>query len=227
MREELVDYDISLDVFPIHGLAKPIFTVLEKIREKIENGEYSVIIGDDSSGRIPTYIIRKIIEKVYKKNGIKNPKTIFITGMPIKNYELKEERIEFIKKNIRIAMRKRISGRGLIVTEYIETGLSIFPIVKALKEMNIPFDVISLSSMNNKSLEFAESTLGTKIITSEENNSPPDIYRRSDLSGVDKYDFTPTGRAEAVREYDKKGNLISSKARKAADKVVKHIFDNY
>ena len=40
----------------IAKLREPIKNILEQMRERIDRGEYTLIIGDDASGRIPTWI---------------------------------------------------------------------------------------------------------------------------------------------------------------------------
>src|SRR3990167_11536940 len=61
-------------------LELPIKIIIEKIRTRIENGEYGLIIGDDASGRIPTLILGNFIKKVSEQKGLDKPNIIFIPG---------------------------------------------------------------------------------------------------------------------------------------------------
>jgi len=64
----------------IAELREPIQNLLEQLRDKIDKGEYGVIIGDDASGRIPALILDNVIKSVYQDKGYTKPKTIFFAG---------------------------------------------------------------------------------------------------------------------------------------------------
>ena len=61
-------------------LELPIKIIIEKIRPRIENGEYGLIIGDDASGRIPTLILGNFIRKTSEQKGLDKPNIVFIPG---------------------------------------------------------------------------------------------------------------------------------------------------
>ena len=54
-----------------------VLPLIEKLKENIDKGEYDMLIGDDASGRIPTLILRGIINE---RNRGSKVKTRFVAG---------------------------------------------------------------------------------------------------------------------------------------------------
>ena len=124
----------------IAKLEKPIIELAEKLREKIENGEYDTLISDDVGGRIPTLILRKIMLSKAKDDQFKKRlKTFFIAGGKGR-HEDEKELGDFIKGV------SEISNKVLLVTEYIETGKAIKEIMRLFENYGLKsFDVASVT----------------------------------------------------------------------------------
>ena len=121
-----------------------ILPLIEKLKENIDKGEYDVLLGDDASGRIPTLILRGIINE---RNRKRHPefksseleiKTRFVAGGQLKN---KDKLKDAIKES-----GLEVKKKALVVTEYISSGKSMEKFSTALKELNIPFDIAVLKS---------------------------------------------------------------------------------
>ncbi|MBI2120590.1 MAG: hypothetical protein HYT94_03130, partial [Parcubacteria group bacterium] len=134
----------------IEKLRMPMENIVRQISPQIEAGEYQLIIGDDASGRIPALIMKKIIGAVYKEHKFPLPKTAFIAGSRDlegwweKNKKQKRISDYFgrMKKDI-IRESNNSLLKALVVTEVIQTGKSLDPIIIALKKHKIDFDVVS------------------------------------------------------------------------------------
>ncbi len=180
----------------IAELREPIQTLLEKLRDKIDNGEYNLIIGDDASGRIPTLIFEKIIRNIYRERGFKSPDTIFIAGsgqagigQEDKTQKLKELFSKY-KKGKRILKPERKEDltkiKALVITDVIQTGKSLQPLGTALKENKIDLDIATVGRWFLSDWQIAyEERLGGKIYSGGELGAPS-IYQKSELSGVVK-----------------------------------------
>ncbi|MFA5358807.1 MAG: hypothetical protein WC310_03235 [Patescibacteria group bacterium] len=118
----------------IEELRRPIKKIINKLREKIDNCEYTHIIGDDASGRIPALVFRKILEHVYKTKGKEAPKTFFIPGHSPAVSRVKKIFPTQVEKDTKI----------LIVTDTIVTGNSLYTLTLTLKEFGIPFDIATI-----------------------------------------------------------------------------------
>ena len=149
----------------IEYLEEPIFIILEKLRESIENGDYGTIIGDDASGRIPALIIGKFLNSYNAKHGLGKVETLFLAGSGSKP---KREVAHFIKgDDIKSYLETRdLEKDVLIVTDTISSGNSLKPLTLALKRMGKKYDIASVGNqvMNENSIgEY----LGTKPIYGE------------------------------------------------------------
>lgn len=126
----------------IAALYQPIENIIEKIKNNIENGEYGLIIGEDTSGRIPALVFNKVLKAAYEKKGQPSPDILFMSGIRWYNpqhdsdKEKGERFIDHIKDHVVTNEKK-----ALVVTEYIKFGHSILPIVHALEAQGIPYDI--------------------------------------------------------------------------------------
>ena len=121
-----------------------IFPLIEKLKENIDKGEYDMLIGDDASGRIPTLVLRGIINvrnrKLHPelKPSEAETKTRFVAGGRVENDKELKSALEKLKLEVK--------KKALVVTEYIHTGKSIKRFSNILKELGIPFDIATLKS---------------------------------------------------------------------------------
>ncbi|MEK7463307.1 MAG: hypothetical protein AAB621_03040 [Patescibacteria group bacterium] len=121
-----------------------VLPLIEKLKENIDKGEYDMLIGDDASGRIPTLILRGIINSrkrelnPYLKSSESEIKTRFVAGGQLRSTE---QLISVIEK-----LKPEVKNKVLIVTEYISSGRSMEKLSSALKGLGIPFDIATLKS---------------------------------------------------------------------------------
>jgi hypothetical protein len=139
----------------IKALYQPIENVIQKIKNNIENREYGLVIGEDTSGRIPALVFYKILKSVYKKEGQLSPNILYMSGIrwydPKSDRDKEKEYINHLKQHAGIENKK-----VLVVTEYIKYGYSILPIIQALKALNIQYDIATcvVDDPNNEGVEF-------------------------------------------------------------------------
>lgn len=130
----------------------PIRKMLEPVLSSIKNGEYQLIIGEDASGRIPTLIVRRFVNKIYESIGLPDIKTNFLAGSRSKyfdnasdyKYKSSEKRAAYIK-HLKDTSKLDIN-KALLVTEYIESGSSVANIIQALDKNNIKIDLLTVAN---------------------------------------------------------------------------------
>ncbi len=202
----------SLNNFDMKYIAEPIIEILVQLKDKINNGEYSWIVGDDASGRVPALIFLNVMKKIYKEKGFEEPKLYFIAGGRESFQDQKLEKVskyiepffeehthqEYdyetgIKKTIKDVLsffskknkNTERGGRVLFVTEIIARGEGLEPITKAFIKNNLAYDIATLFGATEK--EKMEEKLGSKIFKSEESEDLHYlVYGKSRLSGVIK-----------------------------------------
>jgi len=174
-------------------LREPTMRILDQIHERIENGEYGIIIGDDASGRIPAIIIGGVIREILRGiNGV-IPRITFIPG------KLKPFHLE-LESNLRDFLDKfdYISGkRILIVTDTIKSGQSLEALVKTLERITkSSIDIVTIGLERESDLfykrERKDNLDGAEIISGDYSSglsyfqNTPMIYSAKEMSGVTK-----------------------------------------
>lgn len=88
-------------------LKPAMLSVVEQLKEAIESGEYNTLISDDAAGRIPTLILRKIIQEK-SPNG----KDLKMIGLALgRGWRWDNKLDDYIKEN------REQWGKSLLVTE--------------------------------------------------------------------------------------------------------------
>ncbi len=96
----------------LHALEEPITKIINELRPQIETGQYKIILGDDASGRIPTLIMGRIIQKLYEAKGYPPPLIRFIAGSTkLYDEEMEQEKLEEVEKHLR-RIKSEIYGKS-------------------------------------------------------------------------------------------------------------------
>ena len=236
----------EVELEEVAELEVPIKKIIEKIKDRIERGEYGLIIGDDASGRIPTLILGNFIKNISEKKGLDKLNIVFIPGKL--NYFFHRERSR--------ELDKYISGYGatkerriLIVTDTIQSGGSLETLVKLLKKSGHSCDIatIGIEFPDEYDDERFENLGTTEVISGEYQRGAsyhlhiPEVYYKSKSSGVykrpgDKVSKTRKSAAlpevvnsESIKTRSSRQEIQESinKSRKDANVVVEHLIDWY
>lgn len=140
-------YEAKIEKLAVSELESPLKEIILGIKERIDRGDYSLIIGDDASGRIPALILGRFIQDISKDNGHKVPRIVFIPGkiwtkegwdeypedpmddVPGAYYRRFSDDIDEYGLELQSELEKNLSKYGadknkriLIVTEIVQTG---------------------------------------------------------------------------------------------------------
>jgi hypothetical protein len=125
------------------GIKASIEKILGQIKEQISQGEYSLILGDDCSGRIPAEIIYQTIKRVYEKKGYDKPRITFATSV---RDDVKGEHSQLIADHLKTHGYGSGGGeKALIVTESMTSGASVKVLTRAVEELGYRWDVATLN----------------------------------------------------------------------------------
>ena len=233
-------------------LEEPIRKIIEKIRERIESGEYGLIIGDDASGRIPTLILGNFIKRISEVRGLQKPNIIFIPGKlmgPIFgfNSESRRKKLENHIAKFGATDEKRV----LIVTDTVLSGGSLEILIKLLKQSGYICDIATIGIEEEstdieappRDLEYPETETredllrGVEIISGEYKGedkfhpNTPKIYKEKTLSGViKKAGQTKSTTIKSGEPDEEEKEWIQSQinqAREDAKAVTQHLIDWY
>lgn len=197
----------------VQQLHEPMAKMLEQVLDNIKMGEYQLIIGEDASGRIPTLIVRRFVNKIYKNLGLPDITTRHFAGRN-REYNNDDETPDKIKKmkeyiqHIKDASNIDIN-KALVVTDYIAYGTSIAFLIKMLGEANIKTTLLTVGSTadaDNPNLALCKEKYGLISVHSGGEELPL-IYGKSDISGVEKNSVCL--HAEPIRSFE---NIVLSES---------------
>lgn len=230
--------DIKEVIFEeVAELELPIKIIIEKIRSRIENGEYGLIIGDDASGRIPTLILGNFIKKISERRSLNKPNIIFIPGKLRWHTILGHNKRKELEKYIGKFGADR-DKRVLIITDTVLSGDSLKILMALLREMGFICDIATMGvetyekdiAERDFNLQHAEVISG-EYHTKDFFPNTPKIYWEKTLSGVTKKAGQTMSKTIKSGESDeeKRGVIQDqiNQARKDAGVITDHLINWY
>lgn len=200
LEPEQANSEGEVQLEEVAELEKPIKVIIEKIKDRIENGEYGLIIGDDASGRIPTRILGDFIREISRIRGQHQPNIIFIPGkLKYGEFELAEqEQFEEHISKFGAVPDKKI----LIITDTVFSGESLQKLVHLIKKAGYIPEVATIGQefigpFGHPEKMADENLKGVEIISGEFEGTKewqkkvgwahtPKIYANKNMSGVSK-----------------------------------------
>lgn len=208
----------------IAELETPIEKIIFDMKEKLEKGEYSVLIGEGASARLPALVMKKVIDHIYTQNGFSKPEIVFFGTHPYDDYfyldydpERDGEEEQTRNQEFNEALKKFSGKKALVITDHISHGTSVRETRDRLDNFKIESDVASITM--GYSLEEYPSYLTDNLYYGTEHAPPPKVYARYKLSGVHK-----TASSAYPRRYESGLNLTES--RSDVENVAKKIIEN-
>ncbi len=131
-------YRISAVEEILPGIAR----LVHEMREPLANSDYSVIIGDDTSGRIPALLLGKLINRHRAEHGMPPVPVRFVQGSG--REEDREHVATAVEDRLNRLSPDARSGRVLVVTEGISSGRAIAQIGAGITARGMEFDVAAL-----------------------------------------------------------------------------------
>lgn len=219
--EKTIDFNLTkeLESNLFHNgrqLMEVLARLVLELKDKLQ--KYDTIISDDASGRIPSLLLRKIVNKEREKSGREKIPIYFLAGGQTHGDEIKMKQIDKFLKN-----RKNSLGKVLLITEYISTGRSIHSLSRILENNKIDFDIATVSLDPDYEIKINSiSKILNKLIYGEISPKGLDIYRAKAATGVKKHGILgqPHPRKKTSEEYDESQ---VRKARKDIDKLAEEL----
>ncbi|MEK7066134.1 MAG: hypothetical protein AAB965_01010 [Patescibacteria group bacterium] len=197
----------------VEDLRVPVESIIRDLKDSIDNGSYGLLIGDDVSARPVALLIRGIVDKAYKAADREDINTRFVPLYSSNIYNsvfdslmTKEEKIRIgslsfgrrgeeksliLKQKLKEDFiskldKKNLTGKKvLVISDVIQYGDTLRPLLAGLKEEGISFDVVTVTAMN-------PGENGQLVIGSGADNfyyaqqEVHSVYGKSDLAGVKK-----------------------------------------
>ncbi len=228
-KETLTPHETGI----LEELEQPIYSIVTQLKEQINRGEYSVILGDDASGRLPALMVWQVVKELYKRKGYPAPAIRFVAGERYAMVEAQHKKQQvlqnyFGKMHDDISREHAKLGKVLIVTDTIATGHTIDIFVKALRQNDWPMDVATLSTLYIGTSQF-QNRWNTTVVTgtNEKKKYYIDGYR-NDMKGVEKSSkqlfVHPLTRLDAERHKEMRATvrLARLKTKEISDRILRN-----
>ncbi len=119
--------------------------IIGNMRSNISRGEYSVVVSDERSGRIPAMVMWNVMRLVNEKNGREVPKVVLFKKEKTSD---KEWSREATSDNLVSALSARPikPGKALFVTEFLKDGVSMSVARRAFEATGRCMEVAALQA---------------------------------------------------------------------------------
>lgn len=179
--------------------------IASEVKSHLMSTDYSCIVGDDTSARIPTLVLKGFADFISDIEGKEHITTIFIqAGRKVSDSTVEEQ----FQQRILPIMAKIPNKKALLVTEHVQTGKSITRLLKLFKKFGIPVDIASLQIQRTKEGQFPFEAENALVFEGEPDTNyvtrsgylgselkPPQIWGKPEISGIDyHYQFVPIAR---------------------------------
>lgn len=142
LEQEQLPFDERVIRDAVWELEIPMQKLLAALRPEIEAGAYTSLFGDDVSARIPTLVLRDIVNRAYAQAGRKAIVAYFFAG----GSNLRDEAGNTAIRGHIDSLKPKLGARTLLIEEYIQTGSRTKEIVKLLSDLGVGFDLVSITS---------------------------------------------------------------------------------
>ncbi len=164
-------------------LEAPLAKLCGQLAEGFREGKYALIIGDDTSGRIPTLVIRGFANHLRKQQGQREIPTIFL--------DLSKDTdvmgiADQLKKRVPES-DSRSGNRALLVTEWMNSGGTMARALQMLSDRKgIAADVVTLgtSPVYDRGFHKQELSYRSAEVFSGDLKMSPSIYQNVAVSGL-------------------------------------------
>lgn len=175
----------------VSSIEEPMTKLCTGLNENLQNDNYGLILGDDTSGRLPALVVKGVSDHISDAAQRERVPTFFIqAGRYMSDDEVSSQFEERIASRI-----DRLKGRKvLLITEHIDTGGTLDRLIKLFVEHNIPFDIAVMhmgETVRQKLLARLPATTSIRIgqMIAQDKLYPvpaPEIWSKEHLSGLKK-----------------------------------------
>jgi len=192
----------------LEELEAPLEHILNERRQEIENGAYSLVVGVDASGRLPTRIVQKALHDIYTARKLRLPNVEFMAGgaslHPSFQDKMKilSERLSSLRKQ---QEKEGSAGKVLVVVDAIFTASELQFVAETLRESgwtNIDVAAIGIDWPSEDKIHRFERMSGTRIsfgMPKTPKVLDPTGRKAAELSGVHKAVNEPYARVNRTR----------------------------
>lgn len=171
----------------VASLEKPMTVIVDQLKPNLESAAYSLIIGDDTSGRLPALVLHQVADVVYERHGLPKMPTVFIqAGRNIEDEEVRRQ-VEGLKAKY---ASKTEGKKALLVTDYVRSGGTMQRLTELFSQNGINFDVATLDmdepeeTYRQRGVFSPNTTVFSGNPDANTNHDRPEIWSKPTLTGL-------------------------------------------
>lgn len=177
---------VDITIPQIREIMPSLEHIVAELKEAFINGTYGALVGDDTSGRIPTLILRGVMSHINHLHGRPAVPTIFIKGKPRNLSFSDEQRLTHHMFSLAGQPGKQ---RALIVSEYLYSGGHVQSIGDVIHRAGIPYDIVAIGQADSTDKYRNNGTVrgdGQIFPTHGGLGKCPDLYGKQALTGLNR-----------------------------------------
>lgn len=192
----------------VKTIEKPLRLILNQAKDNLENGAYSLLVGDDTSARLITLTLKKVVDYIDDRKGLPHIPTIFIQA----GRYINPEQIEMQIKNIKDRWGTVCEGKKiLLITDYVRSGGTMKRLSEMFNASGLNFDVATVDMDQSEESYRKQGVFSSDTVVFSGNPSSehkqPEIWGNPAMVGLgkDKDSEISRGRANNGTEMKIKG----------------------
>lgn len=131
-------------------LEEPLRDLLVQLKPHFDQEVYGLLVGEDTSGRIPFFLLSRVVNTVNHRQG-RSPVPGFLIQESHDKEGIDPEKLNSLRRKMNryenVLKRVPDEKRALVITDHIRTGLSLDRLGKVLQERDISYDVATITSL--------------------------------------------------------------------------------
>lgn len=158
---------------------------LAQMKERLDIGYYNVIIGDDVSGRIPTLILKGVIDNIYTNKEFTKPTVRFFAGGKDSSRAPRTKQ-DAITQALSSMKKKLGSLHILVVTEFVTQGFGMAILNNAILNAGAQYDLAAMAYNASNQREIQTNISPSRIFYGKIDAKPPISYQEKLRTGLEK-----------------------------------------
>jgi hypothetical protein len=210
----------------VEDLEEPIKVVLGQISDDVRNDRIALMIGDDTSARLPARMFRQIINDYRTKNGMARLPLVFVPGGGMGRDATWPQARKIASREALQMHAEKLSQIPddqyvLLVTDWIRTGDTVTLFAQELWKMGVKMKVatISASAAIGTSFWCGSPEHGYKVEITSGGVGKPAVDGAWRVSGVSKSAVPRLGHGSVSVNKDPAARVVSRQARLAGNQI--------
>jgi hypothetical protein len=214
----LTRYQLDWEMRRVDDAEEGLATLCRELRDDVLAGRYGVIVGDDTSGRLPALVLRTAFNIMRAREGLPKLPVYFLPGGGGRIPRAEAAAAELAAMGPQLVRASR-GARALVVTDFIDSGSSVLGLIEGCRALGIEADCAALAVASDSTLPQRLATAGSKLLFGRLTETPPLLDGAHMISGVEKLPARASREPNVVATAHEARRRGAALARELADRT--------